>query len=238
MLLRLEINAGLEQVRRGEGGDQFQLLITGARDLYRAVQCIGAVGARRCQTLNLIREWLAANYLNANRDRILEFVCRDLALLAARRSAMRGKQIYPVSNLTCRGIYLYRNILGRQLAVGLAGALASDKIHAPARDDVYWDEVVSISPAGTEEVFDLTVPGLHNFVANDFIVHNSIEQDADVVAFIFREEVYKPDDPELDGVAEIIIRKQRNGPTGTVKMAFLKSSTRFESLANDALGGP
>jgi len=63
----------------------------------------------------------------------------------------------------------------------------------------------------------------------------SIEQDADVVAFIFREEVYKPDDPELDGIAELIIRKQRNGPTGTVKMAFIKSSTRFESLAN---GGP
>jgi replicative DNA helicase len=59
----------------------------------------------------------------------------------------------------------------------------------------------------------------------------SIEQDADVVAFIFREEVYKPDDPELDGIAEIIIRKQRNGPTGTIKMAFLKSSTRFDSLA-------
>jgi replicative DNA helicase len=60
----------------------------------------------------------------------------------------------------------------------------------------------------------------------------SIEQDADVVAFIFREEVYKPDDPALDGMAEIIIRKQRNGPTGKVKMAFLKSSTRFENLAD------
>ncbi len=64
----------------------------------------------------------------------------------------------------------------------------------------------------------------------------SIEQDADVVAFIFREEVYKPDDPELDGVAELIVRKQRNGPTGTVKLAFLKSSTRFESLAGGAVG--
>jgi replicative DNA helicase len=51
------------------------------------------------------------------------------------------------------------------------------------------------------------------------------------VAFIFREEVYKPDDPDLEGIAEVIIRKQRNGPTGTVRMAFLKSSTRFESLA-------
>src|SRR5437762_11587991 len=60
----------------------------------------------------------------------------------------------------------------------------------------------------------------------------SIEQDADVVAFIFREEVYKPDDPELDGIAEIIIAKQRNGPIGRVKMAFLKNATRFESLSD------
>src|SRR5438874_6741197 len=64
----------------------------------------------------------------------------------------------------------------------------------------------------------------------------SIEQDADLVAFIFREEVYKPDDPDLDGIAELIIRKQRNGPTGTVKLAFLKSSTRFESLAGGVVG--
>jgi len=50
----------------------------------------------------------------------------------------------------------------------------------------------------------------------------SIEQDADLVMFIFREEVYKQDDPELQGKAEIIIAKQRNGPIGKVRMAFLK----------------
>jgi replicative DNA helicase len=62
----------------------------------------------------------------------------------------------------------------------------------------------------------------------------AIEQDADVVAFIFREEVYKPDDPDLQGKAELIIAKQRNGPTGIVKLAFIKSSTRFVDLANEA----
>jgi replicative DNA helicase len=61
----------------------------------------------------------------------------------------------------------------------------------------------------------------------------AIEQDADVVAFIFREEVYKPDDPDLEGKAELIIAKQRNGPTGIVKLAFIKRSTRFENLAID-----
>ncbi|HEX4489200.1 MAG TPA: replicative DNA helicase [Terriglobales bacterium] len=75
--------------------------------------------------------------------------------------------------------------------------------------------------------------GDHRPQLADLRESGSIEQDADLVAFIFREEVYKPDEPELDGVAELIIRKQRNGPTGTVRMAFLKASTRFESM----LGG-
>jgi replicative DNA helicase len=78
--------------------------------------------------------------------------------------------------------------------------------------------------------------GDHRPQLADLRESGSIEQDADVVGFIFREEIYKPDDPELDGVAELIIRKQRNGPTGTVKMAFLKSSTRFESLAVGGVG--
>jgi replicative DNA helicase len=73
--------------------------------------------------------------------------------------------------------------------------------------------------------------GDHRPQLADLRESGSIEQDADVVAFIFREEVYKPDEPELDGVAEIIIAKQRNGPTGKIKLAFIKNSTRFESIA-------
>jgi replicative DNA helicase len=72
--------------------------------------------------------------------------------------------------------------------------------------------------------------GDHRPQLADLRESGSIEQDADVVMFIFREEVYKQDDPDLQGQAEIIIAKQRNGPTGRVRMAFLKSSTRFESL--------
>jgi len=80
--------------------------------------------------------------------------------------------------------------------------------------------------------------GDHRPQLADLRESGSIEQDADVVAFIFREEVYKPDDPELDGIAEIIIAKQRNGPTGRVKMAFVKRSTLFESLAQDGMSEP
>src|ERR1700689_2973985 len=72
--------------------------------------------------------------------------------------------------------------------------------------------------------------GDHRPQLADLRESGSIEQDADVVAFIFREEVYKQDDPDLKGKAELIIAKQRNGPTGKVKLAFIKNSTRFESL--------
>ncbi len=78
--------------------------------------------------------------------------------------------------------------------------------------------------------------GDHRPQLADLRESGSIEQDADVVAFIFREEVYKPDEPELDGRAELIIAKQRNGPTGRVKLAFLKNSTRFESMLGDGNG--
>jgi replicative DNA helicase len=80
--------------------------------------------------------------------------------------------------------------------------------------------------------------GDHRPQLADLRESGSIEQDADVVAFIFREEVYKPDDPELDGIAELIIAKQRNGPTGKIRLAFVKRCTRFESMATGGLDSP
>jgi replicative DNA helicase len=76
--------------------------------------------------------------------------------------------------------------------------------------------------------------GDHRPQLSDLRESGSIEQDADVVAFIFREEVYKKDDPDLDGLAEIIVAKQRNGPVGVLKLAFLHSCTRFENRAAES----
>ena len=76
--------------------------------------------------------------------------------------------------------------------------------------------------------------GDHKPQLSDLRESGSIEQDADVVAFIFREEVYKKDDPDLEGKAEIIVAKQRNGPTDMIRMAFIKRYTRFENLSAES----
>jgi replicative DNA helicase len=78
-----------------------------------------------------------------------------------------------------------------------------------------------------------TRQGDHRPQLSDLRESGSIEQDADVVAFIFREEVYQRDREDLRGLAELIVAKQRNGPVGTVNLVFLHAQTKFENRAED-----
>ena len=107
----------------------------------------------------------------------------------------------------------------------------SDELRRLAEGQVTWDAVTRIELDGEEEVFDLTVTGLHNFVAEDIIVHNSIEQDADVVMFIYRDDYYNKETSEKPGIAELIVAKHRNGAVGGVDLAFMPHFTTFSDLA-------
>ena len=133
----------------------------------------------------------------------------------------------------------------RYAQVGPGGAMGYAYDDDPSDDmrlewsepDLVWDRVVSIVPDGDEEAFDLTVPGPASWLADGIVSHNSgaIEQDADLILLIYREEVYEPNTPRK-GIADIIIAKQRNGPTGEVHLTFLGEYTRFENLVAESYG--
>ena len=84
--------------------------------------------------------------------------------------------------------------------------------HDVATSDVFWDRVVEITSIGEQDVYDGTVPGTHCFVAQGISVHNSLEQDADMVILLNRPDAFERDDPR-GGEADLILAKHRNGPT-------------------------
>jgi replicative DNA helicase len=117
-----------------------------------------------------------------------------------------------------------------QLLSRVTAVLASDDIEVSATNDVLWDRVVSVTSVGEEDVYDATVLGSHNFIADGVAVHNSIEQDADMVVLLHREELYERESPRA-GEADFIVAKHRNGPTATITVAFQGHYSRFVDMA-------
>jgi replicative DNA helicase len=118
----------------------------------------------------------------------------------------------------------------RQRLAGVAAVLDRAELDLHATNDVFWDEIRSIDYIGEHDVYDATVLGVHNFVANGIAVHNSIEQDADVVILLHRDDYYDKESPRA-GEADFIVAKHRNGPTDTVTVAAQLHLSRFVDMA-------
>ena len=118
--------------------------------------------------------------------------------------------------------------MSRSTCAMLAERLDDEELRKLAYSDVVWETISSITPEGTELAYDLTVGNLHNFCVDGLVTHNSgsLEQEADVVAFLYRDGYYNPETPEPD-LTEFIIAKHRNGPTGAVKLRFQREYTLF-----------
>lgn len=124
----------------------------------------------------------------------------------------------------------WKHAPSRSALASIATVLDDAGLDLMATNDVFWDEVVDIESLGAQPVFDATVPGQHNFVANGIILHNSLEQDADMVLLIHRPDAWERDDPRA-GEADLILAKHRAGPTATVTVAHQLHYSRFADLA-------
>lgn len=141
----------------------------------------------------------------------------------------------PVATTDAIGRREQGKAMSRTTSVLLAPRPEDADLGALTYSDVLWDRIVNIEPLGVEPVYDLTVEDLHNFCVDDVVTHNSgaIEQEADIVAFLYRDDYYNKETAE-PGLTELILAKHRNGRTGTIKLMFLPEFTKFVPYADSA----
>jgi replicative DNA helicase len=228
LLLRLGIRSTLRTVSGSPGRPGYQLCVDGRADQLAFVDRVDVVGERRSGAAEL-RDRLAAVRPNTNVDTVpVEVWSRVRTALA--ESAMTTRRFQAELGTADCGSTLYRHAPGRERLRRVADILDNDVLRALATSDVFWDRVMAIEHRGEAQVYDATVEETHNFVDDGIVLENSIEQDADVVMFIYRDDVYHSDSADR-GQAEIIVAKHRNGPTGVCRLAFLEQFTRFANMA-------
>lgn len=228
LLLKFGILAVIRKSKKGSYRPSYNIHIYGKQNQEIFLKEIGCFG-KRGRIIEELVDLLSKKKENPNIDTIPKEVW-TYHIDKIRNISWR--ELAKKLDMSYCGSSLLKNSVSRKRLLKIANILNAALLYKLANSDLLWDEIVEIKELGMEDVYDMTVEQTHNFVANDIIVHNSIEQDADLVMFIHRPEYYKKNPtPEEEGLAEIIIAKQRNGPTGVVNLAFIKEITRFENLA-------
>ncbi|HEV8528250.1 MAG TPA: LAGLIDADG family homing endonuclease, partial [Actinomycetes bacterium] len=233
LLLRLGIQSRVKFTTKAGYRPCYQVDVYGAAEQRRFCEVIGVHGERGAACRRLLSA-LEGRVPNPNADTI-PWEIRPRIVAAMARAGLSQRTLAAALGEQYCGSYLLGSegrprSSRRDRMEAIARAVEDKELLALATSDVAWDSIVAIEPLGDEEVFDATVLGTHNFVANGVVAHNSIEQDADVVAFIYRDDSYNPESTEK-GTAEIIVAKHRNGPTAKVRLAFLEHLTKFANMA-------
>jgi replicative DNA helicase len=228
LLLRFGIIARLRPVGNVYGHPQWTLDVNGVRDQRQFLDKIGAYGKRGLAVI-AARRRLESMTAAGRFDTIPSGVWERIEQVMKERSITLS-YIQAAVGTQSRGD-LNANICPTRTRVGrFAQVLGDAQLEMLSTSDVYWDTILSIDSIGYQPVYDATVLGTHNFVANGISLHNSIEQDSDVVILLHREDQYEKESPRA-GEADLIVAKHRNGPTATVTVAFQGHYSRFVDMA-------
>jgi replicative DNA helicase len=230
LLLRYNIFSRIKVAKKAGYRDAYHLYIYGVENQLRFCDEIGVHGLRGLKVLEVataIRDVRG----NTNLDTVpLEVWSKVRRVLAEQK--MPHRAFATAMGTQFCGSTMWKHAPSRQRLAKVADVLGNAELEVLATNDIFWDTITSIESLGDQEVYDATVMGTHNFVAEGIATHNSLEQDADVVILLHREDAYERESTR-PGEADFIVAKHRNGPTADIVVAFQGHYSRFVDMAHD-----
>ncbi len=228
LLLRVGVLARIKRVRKAGYRDSWHLYVYGAENQARFLRHVGVHGMKAIAAQEVLTQ-LDSVVRNTNLDTVPREVWSQVkASLVSRETTHR--EFAAAMGTKFSGSTMWKHAPSRSRLHRAAASLEDHEIHDLATSDVFWDQIVEITSLGEMDVYDGTVYGTHNFVANGISAHNSLEQDADMVILLNRPDAFERDDPR-GGEADLILAKHRNGPTKTVTVAHQLHLSRFTNMA-------
>ncbi|HEY9379263.1 MAG TPA: replicative DNA helicase [Jiangellaceae bacterium] len=232
-LLRFEVRSRVMPTTKYGYGQCWNVIIQGAEDQIRFLKSVGCHGERGARIPEAVAI-LAAQKPNTNVD-LIPWAIVDRVKRAIAGAGLSHRQVADRLGERYGGSYMLgSNNRQRRFSRGRLARIAQitndSSLLDLATSHIYWDAIAAIEPLGDMPVFDATVEGTHNFIANGIVAHNSIEQDSDMVILLHREDAYEKESPRA-GEADFIVAKHRNGPTATITVAFQGHYSRFVDMA-------
>lgn len=204
----------------------FQVHVSGAESQSRFLDEVGASGGREDKA-EALAEFLRTVNARPGKDNVPPRVWDGVRARMSSDPVAAAEVIRDHGSLAT----LTRGAPSRSRLFHIAAILGDNDLALVATNDVYWDEIKTIEHVDESPVFDATVLGNHNFVANGIPLHNSIEQDADMVILLHRDDVYEKESTR-PGEADLIVAKHRNGATRDIVVAFQGHYSRFIDMAH------